>query len=252
MTKQTGIEQPATLTVAPLKNVALAHRAMLQAINRPQNLPGIVCVNGPSGIGKSNAAAYVSNKLRCYYVELKETWTRKALLLAICRQMGIAPAKVMYEMLEQIAEHLVITQRPLIIDDFDYAADKNYAEVIRDIYESSGAAIMIIGEEDLPQKLSKWERLHNRVLEWCQAVMCDLDDARHLVKLYAPGITICDELLKQIVIKTKGCTRRISININIVQKFADAEGIEHVDAKLWDTSNIVTGKPPAARQVRMS
>ena len=51
-----------------------------------------------------------------------------------------------------------------MIDEADYLVSRHMIEVIRDIYESSRATIILIGEEMLPQSLTRWERVHNRML----------------------------------------------------------------------------------------
>lgn len=74
---------------AQLRNVIALLTGVERAENRPQHLPGLVCFYGPSGWGKSYAAAYVANTKNAYYVELKSTWTVKYLLQAICKEMGL-------------------------------------------------------------------------------------------------------------------------------------------------------------------
>ena len=43
--------------IAPLTNVALCLGTLRRAIDRPRHLPGITVFYGPSGYGKSTAAA---------------------------------------------------------------------------------------------------------------------------------------------------------------------------------------------------
>ena len=45
-------------TIVPLTNVGLLAQAVESAANRPPELPGLVVMYGPSGYGKSLAAAY--------------------------------------------------------------------------------------------------------------------------------------------------------------------------------------------------
>ncbi len=76
------------LTTAPLANVGLCAKAVQRAVNRSVHLPGMVCFYGPSGWGKSTAAAYTANRLNAYYIECKSSWTRKAVLNAILKDNG--------------------------------------------------------------------------------------------------------------------------------------------------------------------
>ena len=63
---------------APLVNVSLCVATLERAMNRPAHLPGIVTFTGPSGYGKSTAAAIAANRFEAVYVQAKSSWTRKA------------------------------------------------------------------------------------------------------------------------------------------------------------------------------
>ena len=159
--------------IAGITNVALCHQEMTQLMDRSQSLPGLGVVHGPSGYGKSFAASYTCNSHRAYYVQCKSTWTRKAFLEAILKEMGIVPARNLAAMTEQACEELMQSGRPLIIDEADWLADrKSSVMMAMDLYEGSQAAIMLIGEERLPAKLAHYEKIHNRILTWVPAQPC--------------------------------------------------------------------------------
>lgn len=173
-----GSETPSS--IAQLRNVGLFAEAMTAAITRPAHLPGLMAFHGPSGYGKTFAATYGANVHRAFYIEARSSWTRRALCVAILREIGLEPKQRVYEMQEQIAAALAASQRPLILDEADHVLAAGAIEIIRDIFESSGAVVALIGEERLPQKLRAVERVHNRVLRWVAAVPSDLADARAL------------------------------------------------------------------------
>lgn len=75
--------------IVPLTNVGLLASAIERAMLRPQGLPGLVVKYGPSGLGKSVAAAWAANQHRAYYVECRDTWTKMAFLKAVLREMAI-------------------------------------------------------------------------------------------------------------------------------------------------------------------
>lgn len=236
-----------TTTIAPLKNVAICNRLLEGAMNRPDHLPGIVCLSGPSGWGKTFAASYTANKHRAYYVECRSCWTRKALLQAICKEIGVQPAATISEMVEQVAEQLILSGRPLIIDEMDHLVDKCAVEIVRDLYETSQSPILLIGEEQFPAKLQRWERFHNRVLEWGLAQPCDAKDAGHLAKLYVRDIAISDDLLEALTRACKGAARRICVNLDDIRRFAETEGLTTVSLANWGDRPFSTGTPPPRR-----
>ncbi len=241
-------EMIASKTVAPLANVGMCLRALERGMNRPPHLPGMVCFYGPSGWGKSTAAAYVANKHRAAYIECKSTWTRKAVLLALAKELGLpAPARTIYELTDQICEQLALTGRPVIIDEMDHLVDKSAVEVVRDIYEGSGAAILLIGEERLPKKLERWERFHGRILDFYGAQPAGMDDARHLARLYCPALTIDDDLLAAIHKASRGSVRRICVNLERVNEFAQGQGMAEIGKDDWGDRPLFTGQAPARR-----
>lgn len=241
------VNLPIGSTIAPLQNVALLSQLLEQLVQRPLHLPGMGTFFGPSGWGKSMAAAYAANKSRAYYVQCKSTWTKKAFLSALLKEMGVAPANTIYDMVDQAAEQLVRSGRPLIVDEMDHIVEKKAVEVIRDIYEGSQAPILLIGEELLPTKLRKWERFHNRMLAWVPAQPAELDDTRLLARFYASDVEIANDLLERIQTVSQGTTRRICVNLNLVRQAALNEGLDAIDLATWGKRELYTGEAPARR-----
>lgn len=237
----------ANALTAPLTNVTACAAAVQHALARDAHLPGFVVLYGPSGWGKTKAAAFCANNFRAYYVEAKSTWTRKALLLYILKEMGIEPAKTHYAMAEQVAEQLALSGRPLIIDEMDYLVKKGIVEVVRDLYQGSNGTVLLVGEELLPGKLKAWERFHNRVLEWVPAQPCDLQDAQALAALYARNLEIADDLLSACVEKVKGNTRRVCVNIEHFKSQAINAGVERMDLSWWGGRGFDNGEPAPRR-----
>jgi len=235
-------------TVAPLTNVGICMEVVQRALQRPPHLPGIVCFSGPSGFGKSTAAGYVANRLKAYYIECKSTWTRKAVLMAILREMGIPAAKTIYEMTDQISEQLALSGRPLIIDEMDHLVEKKAVEIVRDIHEGAGgAAILLLGEEQLPNKLKCWERFDGRILDWKQAEPVSLTDIAHLCRLYCPDVAIGEDLLVRMHELANGSARRVCVNLDLVREEARREGWDEVDLNRWGSRRLFTGRAPGRR-----
>jgi len=235
------------LTVAPLTNVGLCATALTRAVERAGHLPGMVVFYGPSGYGKSTAAAYAANRKRAYYVECRSTWTRRATLAAMLHEMGLLKAGRTYEMADAVCEQLAKSGRPLIVDEMDHLVDKSAVELIRDIYEGSGAAILLIGEERLPKKLEKWERFHGRILDFVPAQPANVDDARHLARLYCGGLTVEDDLLIKIHELSHGSARRICVNLERVRSEAAAVGMRSIGLSAWGKREFYTGEAPTRR-----
>jgi len=232
-TDNTDLSEYQSPTIAPLKNVAIATNALEKAIKRPRHLPGMICFYGPSGFGKSYSAAFAANKHNAYYIECKSTWSKKAVLMALAKEMGLVPARTMYEMTEQITERLAITDRPLIIDEMDHIVKREAVEIIRDLYEGSGCAMLLIGEENLPNALQKWERFHGRILDFIPAQAADASDVKILAGFYCRRVKIAEDLQIELAKVAKGSIRRICVNLARIEDEALESGMTEMDLHTW-------------------
>ncbi|WP_446807995.1 AAA family ATPase [Methylomonas sp. 2BW1-5-20] len=237
--------------IAHIGNMMQCQTALERAIERNANLPGMVCFYGPSGWGKSLSSNYLCNQMRGYYIQVKSIWSKKVILQKILGEMGIKPAQTTGEMLDQVCDQLSASQRPLVIDEMDHVVDKKAVELVRDIYEGSQAPILIIGEENLPQKLKKWERFHGRILAFVPALPVDLEDARRLSSVYAPGIECADELLRKLVADSHGSVRRVCVNLDQIREAAAEHGAKGIDLGWCKAHNVTfySGEAPKRRVV---
>lgn len=222
-----------TTKIVPLTNVGLLTSAIERAQLRPSGLPGLVAMYGASGLGKSVAAAWAANRYRAYYVECRDAWKKAAFLQAVLREMAIVPARTMSEMVDQVAEQLSRSGRPLIVDDVQYLLDKAVANVLTDLYNASQGTIVLIGEERVPTSLGRLERLHNRVLEWVPAAQATLDDMQTLARTSYPDLTLSEDLLEDLRRAVSGCLRRVAVNLYRVQGEAEACGLDTLDLAQW-------------------
>ena len=230
-----------------LRNVAAMAKLTEHLVTRAPNLPGMGVFYGHSGLGKSMAAAHCANKFNGVYVECRSYFTAKSLLLSLCKELRLRPGKTVYEMVSQVGEQLALSGRPVFLDEMDHIVNRHLVELVRDIYEASNAPILMIGEEMFPNRLQRWERFHNRVLDWTQAEPSDLTDAGKLARLYSPDVTLADDLLGEIVRKSRGVARRICVNVEQCRQHARSTGIKTIGLKEWGTRAFYTGEAPARR-----
>lgn len=234
-------------TVAPLRNVAALAALIDRVKNRSYSLPGMGTFYGPSGFGKTMAAIYATNRFQAISVQVKSVWTKKTLCEAILAEMGIPAPPTIARMLDRISEHLAITDAPLLIDEADFLVQRKMIEIVRDIYEGSGAPVILIGEELLPQKLRAWERVHGRMLDWVAAEPGDLADLGHLAKIYAPGVTLEREFQGKLLQASHGSIRRICVNLDRVSELARVRGLTKVATADWTGQAFFTGTAPEVR-----
>lgn len=235
-------------SVAPLANVLALSTLIERVQNRGVGLPGMACFYGPSGYGKTTAATWCANRHNAYQVQVKSVWTTRSFCEAVVRDIGLTPGRTVAHMVDQISREMAITARPLLIDEADHLVKKSLIEIVRDIYESSGGAVILIGEEQMPVKLQQWERVHGRMLDWVAAQPADDDDARHLALIYCPGVQLSDQLILRVSEVSRGSIRRISVNFDLIYEHARTRNLKRVGMGDIDGINLFTGQAPAIRR----
>ena len=244
--KPDGFARPATL--APLKNVAAMMGLVQRLKDRGAHMPGFGVVHGFSGYGKTYSAIFAQNKTGGPRIEIGDSWTKKTLVTAILKELGVRePRGTVADLTEQAIMRLAEPDHPpVFIDEADKLVDKNMVEIVREIQEGAQVPIVLIGEEMLPQKLMKIERVHNRVLDWVTAQPADLEDTKKLAALFCPALKIDDETLDAMRRASEGRARRIVTNLYRAREFAATRGLAtlQVDGQLPD---FFTGLPPVRK-----
>lgn len=228
--------------IAPLQNVALFNELLERVMNRPINLPGLATFHGPSGYGKSLSATSGAHKYRAYYVEVGSSWTRRKFLDALITELGGVIFGTIPDKVDQIIEILIDIDRPLIIDEFDFVVEKNFVELVREIHDKSHAPIVLIGEERLPIKLQKWERFHNRILDWVAAQPLNLEEMNILAKYNSKSVEISFDLLAHVHRVCEGRVRRACVNIALIEGEARKTGLSKINLKEWADRPLYIGK----------
>jgi len=238
---------PIVNTIAPLTNVAMLLAATQRAQSYCRENGGMFVVfHGHAGYGKTTACNYVRAKVRGYRVECCDHWNRKALLQAILYEMSLPGAHNINEMFNAAVEQLRLSQRPLILDEADHLAKNSCIEMVRGLMDKSRVPVILSGEELLPKKLERWERIHSRILEPVAALPSDLDDISHLAAMYCPGVSIGEDWLAELHSQTGGNTRRVVVNLNRARN--EAQYLDEITLGSWAGRGWYTGKSPAPRR----
>lgn len=224
--------------IAPLQNIGLIETAISRLTNRAPGDPGLLVVSGPSGYGKTVAAAWAKARHRAYYVQLNDFLTKRSLLTTLARAMAIdlsgkLARATTADLAEMVAGQLHAANRVLILDEFDFAVEKQLVMAVFSLYESSRAAIILVGEERLPAQLNRWEKFSGRILDVLYAEPVSLEDARILARQKYPDIRFADDLLSHLVSLAKGSVRRVNNNLSRIHDEALSNGWACCDLAIW-------------------
>lgn len=245
MTEQNGKRQ----TLTTLRNVGRLLSMVEGLKNRGDGVPGMGCFYGYSGLGKSMAASFCVNATGAIHVQMKLVWTQKKLCQSILDEMGLTTSSrtSVPDMVDLIANFLQSNELPLIIDEADFLVRKNMIEIARDIYEMSEAPVILIGEELLPQKLKRWERIHRRLRYSIPAEFADDRDFDLLREIRCPGIEIDEDLVAAIKAAGGGSAGRLVVNLDAVEETSRRIGRKRVGLADHGDDLLFTGEAPLGR-----
>lgn len=241
---------PAIGQYAATTNMRLAMATLQTAIDAPPGLPRLALFTGPSGWGKTIAAATAAARTNAAYLRCGSTWTAKELLRKLAIELGIVHVgKTASSILDQIVDRLDEDRCPIVIDETDNIVAKRVVEIIRDIADATDVPILMIGEEAMPARLKEWERFDNRIIESALAVPCDLADGLLLRDVYRGKVEIADDLVEHFVAECRGVTRRVCTNFVAAQRVA-VEELESlfIDRKAWGNRPVRNGDIPNRRR----
>ena len=235
--------------VAPLANVARLGALIDRCQNRMHGLPGMGCLYGRAGLGKTTAAIWAINATNACHVQAMPIGGVKGLLTMIVRELGMKPQRTTEALFTQAAEQLARTGRPLIIDEADHILTDKPIEIVRFLHESSQSPVILIGEEQLPQRLQRWERVHGRILSWVGMEPANAADLDHLAKIYARGLVLSTDLKAALLKASRGSIRHVSTNLAHVSEFAAVSGLTQIGMAEWGSQPFHTGEAPPPRDL---
>lgn len=246
-----GMQTRGRPKAAMLHNVQALLECASRLTTRAAHLDGLGVMYGPSGFGKSVSATVVMSMHDAVYAEARPSWTRRELVETLAQELGVQPASTIARTTALVGQELALSQRLVILDEADVLVARGLIETVRELYMTSGAPIILIGEEKLPKSLEQHERVHNRVLSWVPAMPATLADARALAAMYVPNLAVADDLLAHLVERGYGRVRRIVVNLDRVAEEARNDPPESGTATRgwWGGREVYTGQAPVRRVV---
>lgn len=241
-------EQPPVYnSVAPLANVSRLTTLIKRIETREYGLPGLGCIYGRAGRGKTTAAVYACNSLNACHIEAMPIGGVKGLLTMIVVELGLRPARTTDGLFMQAAEQLGRSNRPLIIDEADHILNDRSIEIVRRLHDISAVPVILMGEEMLPQRLQRWERVHSRILSWVGMEEATIEDVGYLTAIYARGVVLAPDVRQALLKASRGSLRNVSTNLANLREFAAVRGLKSLTMVELAGQPFHTGEAPQPR-----
>ncbi len=153
-------------TFVKTSNVNAFVTAMSRLQKREEGIPGMALVYGEPGVGKTRTALWWGLQNDGVFVRTKKLMSGRWLLEEIVAELGEAPMRKTSDLWRQAVEQLFERPRVLFIDEADYLAhDAKIIETLRDLYDTTGSPLVLIGMDQADKKLMRFKHLYDRFSE---------------------------------------------------------------------------------------
>ena len=236
----------------PVKNVTRLKAAGDALLQRAPGMPGMGMIWGPTGYGKTTAAAWFVNQCHGVYVRARAVWSPKVMLETLARELELdGHNKNNGQLVELIVQRLAETGRPIFIDEADYVVErKMLVDTLRDIHDLSTVPVILIGMHGIEKRIRSNPQFTGRIAQWVAFEGLDMEDARML----ADGLCevgVAEDLLAMLhaAASPKGGgaeVRRLLVGLGQIETYARRNGIDAMTAADWPKDrDFFLGSAPA-------
>lgn len=187
-------------------NVKRYVTAVNAALASPPGIDKGVIVTGAVGQGKTETSLWWKNHQSPHsvLVRVKKAAGPKWLLSDIASELGLMPAKTSHALFDQVVEDLLGSDRALILDEFDYVADKTtLVETIRDLGDMTGIPIVMICMPWADERLKRYPALMRRVSQRVEFKNLGTEDVRMVMDQICE-VPVADDALMAILASERG------------------------------------------------
>ena len=228
------------LKIVEVKNLIRTQDMFSNLRTGSEIIPKMSLVHGDSGYGKTTSVTYLTNQLTSFgsqpiFIRCIATDSTSSFLARIMRELGSDLIYPLRKSVDFIIERMNDLQVPLFIDEADHIIGQaKTMETIRDLYDATEQPVVLVGMEQIAKRISHRKQLFNRISEWVEFMPADIEDVNlFATELLEGGITVGEDLLDHIRIKSGGEVRRILIALDKIEQFAFSNEIDYVDQERW-------------------
>jgi DNA transposition AAA+ family ATPase len=211
------------------KNVKKFSSAAENINHKLVGMEKMALVAGEPGLGKSETAQWYHVKNNAVYIRVMGMMSAPWLLRTIVKELGQEPEWRTEYVFNQLKKILTSRPRTLIFDEVD-RLPKEALEGLRDLHDIVHCPMIFIGEENAPEKFSRYPRLLDRFVEIVRFEKLDNDDVRHIATEFS-DVKFEADAIDKIVLDGEGKFRRVLTMIHKAERVARASALKTVGAK---------------------
>ncbi|MDL2320744.1 ATP-binding protein [Desulfosarcina sp. OttesenSCG-928-B08] len=236
--------------MAMTTNVRRFLAAVRDLVDRPSGVEGMALLWGQPGEGKSTSVAYVANAMDGIFLRANACWSVTTMLGALMVELGKPPKRQRAPMVEAAAQALMEKPRPIFVDEADYLLRQaDMLDVLRDIYDTTGSPVVLIGMEDMARKVQENGRVARRITQWVEFRGVSLQDARVLADTVCE-VKVEDDLLVRLHDAGRKNIGRMTTGLSRIEKLAKTNALSAVSSEIWGDRAFFFDQPVFKRNQR--
>jgi DNA transposition AAA+ family ATPase len=234
--------------MAMTTNVRRFLAAVRELTDRPLGVEGMGLLWGQPGEGKSTTVAYATNTLDGIFLRANACWTVTSMLQALMVELGQPQGRFKAPMVDTSVRCLMEQPRPIFVDEADYLLRQaNMLDVMRDIYDTTGSPVVLIGMETMARKVQTNGRFARRITQWVEFRGITLADARTLADTICEvGVEDC--LLSRLYEAARANIGRMTTGLSRIEQFARINKLESVTLEQWGDRPLFFDQPTFRRK----
>jgi len=169
------------------KNVRKFQMAVHRVNHKLRGVERMALVTGEIGLGKTEAATWYSAHNGAVMLNIWPRMSQHWLLRALVWELGMEPGWRPEKLIEQIKGRLLARPRTIIFDEIDHlfrdsgSGRVDTLETIRKVHDVCHCPVVLIGEEWVDKKMSKFPRIDDRIVERVRFEKFDLSDVKQII-----------------------------------------------------------------------
>lgn len=212
------------------KNVKNFSGAINNLIDKSSATPKMGLIYGAPGLGKSHTAIWWATKNNALYVRAQHKMNTRWLLQEILAEIGEEIHGQISSLSDQCKLRLKLKPQVLIVDEIDYLLDRSHTiEALRDIHDTTGVPVVLIGMQNSKNKLGKYQHLYDRLSEIVEFNPFSKEDVDIIVDELSE-VKITDDA-KQIIFENTNRFRQLIKDISLLENLAKTNGLNKIDVK---------------------
>ncbi|MBI3130504.1 MAG: AAA family ATPase [Acidobacteria bacterium] len=182
----------------------------------------IMVVTSEPGYGKTQTLLWYSTQSAdAIYLRAKSGYTRHWFLSDLLQELGGVPTRSNEEMFKEAVKRMKGRNYVLILDEVEHAlADAHVLEALRDLSDMLETPLVMVGMDQAQAKIAKHPQISSRVAVVVHFQPASVEDIAQTAKDLLEGVTLQEDLVKEIQTQTKGRMREVMNALAVCERLA--------------------------------